>query len=200
MRNDEQCEDEPIDDANSNGVDIDQMNANANAKQYADADDIESNKRQRQRQRQQQRHRHRRKYSNDRHQLNGVHNVDARNATLARRNLNAEQMPMDSVSAEFNGKSSKIHMNTDVKRAILWIKVDAIKPNKSTRTERARRRESHHHHHSHRQSEPEPQPQQRRKNHKKQLPKRNEFTLWVFRIAEPYCKRKNLSKSVNISI
>lgn len=81
-------------------------------------------------------------------------------------NLNFEQIPNKYKS------SDNIHLNTNVRKAILWIKIDAnkLKVNQSTNQRR-----------------------------RKQSVKRKSFTLWVFQIAEPYCKRKNVTKSVSIN-
>lgn len=95
-------------------------------------------------------------------------------------NINAERVrPQSSLAADelqgttsnsFGSQKHNANMGLRVRRAILWIKVDAINRNgQYKKWTKARRLKA---------------------NTKKQ------FTLWVFHIVEPYCKRRSHSRRV----
>lgn len=128
------------------------------------------------------RKRTRRRRRRRRRRKNAGNQVTATKSKIELFNINAEQINPQSSSPASASKPSRLtsesfasqehnaNSGVRVRRAILWIKVDAIN--------RQGQNEAHRPHSAN---------------------SRRQFTLWVFHIAQPFCKSKRKTRRVNLS-
>lgn len=187
--NDEKCEDTDDDDDENIDNDDDNNQQSNNLNEAADQRQIhnvgeqtkvkctEEQQIKRLRKRKRRRRRpHRRRKSITNQLTFAVNNKDAPfNFNVERvmsKASDANESPQHTTSNSFASQKHNTNMGLRVRRAILWIKVDAINRNGQYKKWTANRRLNH------------------SANTKRQ------FTLWVFHIVEPYCKSKTNSRRV----